>query len=158
MASTIFIIMICYEELSTVLTDSGISPGVIRIFDEDFVLPTPHWIMNDLGASMGKFLFDTGIKFEYNQYECNKFAKTATTIADWSWAKTTTREVALAFGMFGYLESGGHMINIAVHRDDTNKLYLAFYEPQPIPPNFVCLTKKTLSKEDIQSCIICLFL
>lgn len=150
--------MISYEELSAVLTGSGISQDVIQIFGEDFVLPTPQWIMNDLGSSMDKFFFDTGIKYEYNQYECGKFAKTATTIADWAWAKTTTREVALAFGMFGYLESGGHMINIAVHRDDTNKLYLAFYEPQPTIPNFVCLTKKILTPEDIQSCIACLFL
>jgi hypothetical protein len=157
--------MITYIELNAVLTDSGIRQEAIQIFDEEFVLPTSHWITHDLGASLDKFFFDTGIKFGYNQYECNKFAKTATTIADWSWAKTKTRDVALAFGMFGYIGGvDGHMINIAVHRDSASKLYLAFYEPQPFVAEgemafrLVCLTQKTLSKEDIRSCISCLFL
>lgn len=157
--------MITYDELTAVLSGSGISKDVIQVFDEEYVLPTDGWITTKLGPALDKFFFDTGIKYGEDQYDCNKFAKTASTIADWCWNKTKTENAALAFGMFAYLESGGHMINIAVHRDQNSKLYLAFYEPQPSAPEDgtvifkpICLTKRTLSTEDIQSCIACLFL
>lgn len=157
--------MITSTEIVETLVNAGIREEVILIYDQQFVLPTPEWITNKLGASLDKFFFDTGIKYGENQYECNKYAKTATTIADWCWAKTKTKDVALAFGMFGYLAGiGGHMINIAVHRNESNGLYLAFYEPQPSAPEdkavfqTVCLTKRTLPQESISSCVSCLFL
>jgi hypothetical protein len=157
--------MISSKELIKLLTDSGIRPDVINVQDENFVLPTPEWITNDLSKALNDFFFYSGIKYEENQYDCNRFAKTASTIADWCWAKTKTEDAALALGMFGYFYGiNGHVITIAVHRDEQGKLYLGFYEPQPsaeegkVSEIILCLTKRTLYLEDIQSCISCLFL
>ena len=156
--------MITAKELTDVLVGIGIRREVIKTFDENYIMTTPEWITTKLGDSLNKFFFDTGIKYSYEQYDCNKFAKTASTIADWCWVKTKKEGAALAFGLFGYVSGGGHMINIAVHRDENSKLYVAFYEPQPgvsegtLAFQLVCLTKLNLNKEDIQSCVTCLFL
>lgn len=157
--------MIHAEELQTALVASGIQLDSIYILDEEYIMTTPRWITKDLSASMNKFFFDTGIKYQYDQYDCNKFAKTASTIADWCWAKTMVREAALAFGMFAYMSwMGPHMVNIAVHRNEQGKLYVAFYEPEPSAPSdhdvfsLICLLPKTLDEESIRTSFYCLFL
>ena len=156
--------MITADELTQTLVDGGIPKSTIQLFDEYYIFPTENWISKELGASLNKFFFDTGIKYQDDQYDCNKFAKTASTIADWCWAKTKVKDAALAFGIFGFMRGFGHAINIAVHRDANHKLYLAFYEPQPSIAegssafSLICLTKLNLTKEDIQSCVTCLFL
>lgn len=153
------------NDMTKALVDAGIPSGSIQLYDEDFVLTTPDWITNKLGAAMNKFLFDTGIKFQYEQFDCVKFAKTASTIADWCWAETKVDETSLAFGLFAFIsDDGPHMINVAVHKDQQGKLFVAFYEPQPGVPDghatfsTVCLLPQKLEKEAIQSCLGCLFL
>lgn len=154
--------MISNEQLTEFLVKAGMNTRNIVVSAEDYVMPTPGWITKDLSASMNKFLFNSGIKFNYNQFDCKKFAKTASTIADWCWAKTTNKEAALAFGMFGYL-TALHAINVAIHRNDKQELYLAFYEPQlGIPGDHavfspICLTPVTLTQDDIASCLFCWF-
>ncbi len=158
--------MISDTKLIDTLVKVGVPSGSILAFDSGYELPAPDWILNDLAKEFNKFLFDSGITWVEDKFDCNKFSKSVSTIADWKWAKTTSEEAALAFGMFGY-SSGldGHMLCIAVHCDtgDINNLRVAFYEPQPSVPegmavfSTICLTEVKLSEADIKSCVSCLF-
>lgn len=155
--------MIDCEQLQAVLVGAGIPERAISILDDAYVLPTAEWVTRDLSRALNGFYFQSGIRYTPEQFDCNHFSKTASVIADWSWAKTEKREAALAFGVFGYI-TDGHMITVAVHREPiTRALAVAFYEPQPSVPNgtqafsLVCMTPKQLTAEDIQSCIACWF-
>lgn len=157
--------MITAEELQKVLVAAGVPQGLIIIMDEDYVMTTPDWITGKLGKALNKFFFDTGIKAQYSQYDCNKYAKTASTIADWCWATTRDEAAALAFGMFAYIgDLGPHMLNIAIHRHEDENLHVAFYEPQPgieegtIAFAPICLLPKILDAQSVRSCLSCLFL
>ena len=160
--------MISGEKLIETLIAKGIPRDRILIFDEEFELPAPDWITNDLSKEFNKFLFDTGIKWIEDKFDCNKFSKSVTTIADWKWAKTQSGEAALALGMFGYASEliiDGHMLCVAIHCEtvEIKNLRLAFYEPQPSVPegtavfNTIFLTEIKLTNEDIKSCVACLF-
>ena len=158
--------MISSDTLTEVFIKAGVDPTAISFFDGEYELPSPNWITNDLAKAFNSFLFDMGIKWTSNQFDCNKFSKSASTIADWCWVKTRTEETALAFGMFCYGDMfGSHMLCVAIHCDtgDINQLRIAFYEPQSISPSrdgsfrTVCLTEKKLTDEDIKSCVACIF-
>jgi hypothetical protein len=128
----------------------------------DYVMPTEFWITERFGPALLNFLDKNDFRYRDEQYECNKYAKTASTLADWAHLKTKNEESALAFGCFGFLtkEGAGHMINFAIHRDNKKELYLAFYEPQPQRGTLTwkCLKPVELTKEEISSCISCVLL
>ena len=142
--------MISANQLTDKLVKAGIPQIAIHLFDDDYELPDPDWIKHDLSKAFSKFLFDTGIVFNSEQYDCNKFAKSASTIADWCWAKTNKTEAALAFGLMGI---PGHMLCVAAHIDGVK-----FYEPQPMGMNQTAtLTESNLTKEGILECFTCIF-
>lgn len=163
--------MISAQLLQLMLIRAGVPVTKINIFDSDYELPSPSWIERDLSAAFQTFLFKSGIKWTESQFDCNKFAKSASTIADWCWAETKgATETALAFGLFAY---PGHMLNLAVHlvqeHADPSRaigaddLRVAFYEPQPtVPPgemvySGVTLREVTLSAAERGSSLNCLF-
>lgn len=151
--------MISAQQLETALTTAGIPPGRILIFDEDYELPEPSWVTGELGASLREFLFNARVQFVNEQFDCNKFAKMASTIADVCWARTRREEAALAFGMFATV---GHMLCVAVHVGPGGALYPAFYEPQPSVHGassyaLVCLEEVKLPESELVSCVSCIF-
>lgn len=154
--------MVTGAEINAALVAKGVHSDRIAFYDQEYVLPTRAWITEKLGPALDKFFFDTGISFRWEQFECNKYAKTASTIADWCWAKTGPREAALAFGVFTYGSEGGrrvgpHTLNIAIHRDESGKLFPAFYEPMRDAAT-VCMTPVELSDSELSSSFACLFL
>lgn len=154
--------MITSEEILKLFTDAGADPGKVWIWDSHFVMPTPEWIQGELGVALRNFFWSTGIQYSDTQFDCNRFAKSAATVADWCWVRTEKRDAALAFGVFTYLEGfGGHAINVAVHRRADQSLYLAFYEPQPTRNGgqFIelCLTPVEISPEQLRLCLGCYF-
>ncbi len=163
--------MISSALLIQTLTAAGVPLAKISVFDSDYELPAPSWITGDLSSAFAKFLFDTGIQWTESRFDCNKFSKSASTIADWCWTKTrNASEAALALGLFAM---PGHMLNVAIHlkqaeadfsREITvDDLRVAFYEPQPTVPSGemvyagVTLREVSLTAEECRNCLDCLF-
>ncbi len=150
------------NELTRALTDAGVPPACIALFDEDFALVTPAWITGPLADAYRDLLFKLGIRWTEDQFDCNKFAKLATTVADLCWVTTRQEDAALAFGMFA---TPAHMLCVAVHRDDSapGTLRVAFYEPQPSVPEgemvfaAVPLRETRLTRAQIQTALACIF-
>ena len=152
--------MISAEQLTSALRRAGVPLDVIIVFDESFELPAPDWITVDLAKAFTEFLFKAGITYRDGQFECNKFAKSASTIADWCWVKTRPSLSALAFGIFAY---PGHMLCLAAHQSASG-IYLAGYEPQGSVPEGeaysqpVILKQLTITREEFEACEDCLFI
>lgn len=164
--------MISSDLLTKVLIAAGIPAEAICIFDEDYELLTPESITVTLSAQMRDFLFAHSIKWTESLFDCNKFSKLASTLADVDWINTRPAgEAALAFGLFAY---SGHMINVAVHlklneadpsrQITAEDLRVAFYEPQPQVPDgrryftAIPLAPVTLKPEEIKTCLMCEFI
>lgn len=144
--------MISRDELRERLIAGGIPSHVIQIFDLDYELPKPRWIQNELAGAFRRFLFDAELVGRPEQFDCNKYAKLASTMADLCWARTRKSDAALAFGLAGV---GLHMVNVAVHKDG-----VAFYEPQLQGEGVsggVSMRRVEHTREDLRLCTVCLF-
>lgn len=151
------------NDLDRALVAAGIPEKLIVLMDEEYYLPPADWITGALAKSLNNFLFDTGIKYVPDRFDCNHFSKTACAIADWCWQQTKgAPEAALAVGLFAFL-SQGHCIVVSGDEDKAGNITIGFYEPQPSVPEgeqtfaLVCLTPVKLMPEDTASCACCLF-
>ena len=61
---------------------AGIREDAIDIFDEDYELLTPEAITGELSGLLADTLFRLEIHYVESQFDCNKFAKLASTLAD----------------------------------------------------------------------------
>jgi hypothetical protein len=151
--------MISAKQLTGALMGVGIPLECIQLFDEDFECPEPSWITGELREAFESALFRSGIMGREGQYDCNKIAKLASTVADLCWYKTQKSEAVLAFGVLGV---PGHMVCVAVHTDESG-LWVGCYDPTPqVPPGLPVTDGTTLrpvyfTKEEYQSCLCCIF-
>lgn len=130
---------------------AGIKPGMVVIEDELFGALAPFWIVGTLGKHLSQALESAGVTYA-DAFDCNRFSKIASAIADLHMLRTTT-EVPCAFGTFAYWpEDAGaaHSINVAAHWSSDQpdaEIYFAFYEPQSQ------LKAVELSAKEIKSCL-----
>lgn len=155
--------MIYVDEISEALVRAGIPASLTFLFDEDYELVKPTWITHDLREAFEKALFGAGITAREGQFDCNKIAKFCTVVADLSWYKTKKSEAVLAFGIL-VIGSTMHTYCVAVHMNEKDSLYVAVYDPTPqIPEGWpvtdsTTMREVTLTKEDYQSCLGCIFI
>lgn len=139
------------ERIFAAAVKAGIKPGVVVIEDELFGAFAPFWIIGTLGKHLSQALESAGVTYA-DAFDCNRFSKIASAIADLHMLKTTT-EVPCAFGTFAYQPDNadaGHSINVAVHWSSDKpdaEIYFAFYEPQNQ------LKAIALSPKEIASCL-----
>lgn len=162
--------MISADTLRGALVLAGVPGGTIALYDSDYELPEANWITGEFREAFNRYLFDNRIKYS-PRFDCNKFAKAASLMADRCWDQEGSTEAVLAFGMFAMVR---HMMNIAVHlkvspADPSRELVaedlrVAFYEPQPSPVegqavfSLVTMQEIHLSLVEVQTCVSCNFL
>lgn len=139
------------ERILAAAIKAGIKPGVVVCEDELYGALAPFWIVGTLGKHLSSALESAGITYS-DAFDCNRFSKIASAIADLHMLKTTT-EVPCAFGTFAYYPESadyGHSINVAAHWESDKPdagIYFAFYEPQSQ------LKPVDLSNKEIRSCL-----
>ena len=150
---------------SVIITDSqliqhliafGVPENTIMIYDEYYNCPTKEWIVGPFAKQFNDYLFYNKIQWIENKFDCNKFSKLATCIADMDWLNTPSDENALAYGL---IAADGHCITIADHNGE-----IGLYEPQPAIPAgkdstyaLVTMTPVIWTKDQLKTCVGCLF-
>lgn len=154
--------MIDAAEPRKLLLDAGIPPEAIRIESEEYALPSPDWITDDLGGALADIYFKASVSPGNPRAKCTLRSLIAAAWASLCWMSSGKGEATVAIGRFNFL-SQLHSLTIAVHRREDGSKYLAWYEPSPgvregaaaFSPSY--MLPKTLTPEDIKSCTSCHF-
>ena len=122
--------MITSDELTAILIADGLLSENIIVSDRAYSLPDAQYI-KALGSRFGRELFNAGVGYVPERFDCDKFAKLAAAHAMLEHAMFSKLQTGLAFGV-AYVLVGlsGHAINVAVHLEGGQHI-VRYYEPQP---------------------------
>lgn len=151
------------SELRTAIIDIGTPERSVHIFTEELVMPSPKWITGKLAHALDDLYFDLHIIETPDQFDCSVYSLMAVAWSKPCWYKTQPRrEAGLAFGFFGSL-ARLHALCVAARRDAKGKVQIQFYEGSPSVKagtqafRLVSLLPVTLTREEIATCVLCVF-
>ena len=122
-----------HTEVRRALEDYGFPPANIFLPDAEYVCPTPESIV-DFGANLKNLLWQLGMTYREESFDCDDFSKVALGLLILSHRKFFKFSYALAAGVAsGFTDTSGHAVIACVHDNDDGKLSVALYEPQPTP-------------------------
>lgn len=121
------------QTLSSFLRDSGIEPHCPA---ECYALPELDWITGEFTEAIQSRQNSDGMRhYKNGRNICHHYSRHASVVASLChlWTPDTGEgESSLAFGWidFDRPDGTGHSINLAVCRDESERLFLVYYEPQ----------------------------
>lgn len=142
------------ETIIKLARKAGIPMSAVMVLDGTFACPTKASIKS-IGRGLSELLASAGLKYKTEAFDCNRFAKLASAMADIGWINSHPTEDAIAFGIMA-LASRSHAFNVTVETNSGGAYRFCYYEPQP--QNGICLAPLKIKKEELTSCVSLLFL
>lgn len=141
--------MIEQSEILEALTKVRVPIECIRAIDTEYSLPDDAYI-KDLGKRYSSFLFNSGLHYEADKFDCDDYAVGCCFLAkiDHALHRPDLSERGIAFGFATlFTINYGHQVNISIQREQSGLLAVKLWEPQP--NNGICLTPFDLSSVEL---------
>ena len=139
------------QEINDVMWEVGALPSNFFTRDASYSLPSISYINGEFSNSLRSFLFNlSSAEWKTESNDCDDFAMAACFLMNFLHHNTVNKvkNTGIAFGEFYYYKQGVgyHAINVAVVRDENQKIKVVFFEPQTY-------SIVELNKEEIESCV-----